>query len=181
MDKAYIKIVIEAADQLVKEMLATGAVGSGAMPTVYAVPTTDEEDGRVVVVPYGGEAPARGVVIMPNANHASLHKSWYTTPYGDVSSILLQALRNQPILPREKPPTGPHVVTLREQGLSGGRREFGILLNGNKVGNLYHDKHYHGVLPKHDGGNVDVTRWRFRDIQTEIVRINRAAKEAGRV
>lgn len=181
MSKTYDPIVTKAAEELVAAMRATDAFGNGSMPTLYAVPTTEDEDGKIVVVPYGGEPPERGVAIMPNANHASTHTSWYTVPYHHVYSILWQALHNQPILPLDHPPTGPHVVTLREQGLSGGHREFGILLNGNKVGNLYYDKNYHGVLPKHNGGNVDVTRWRFRDIQNEIVKINRAAKAAGRV
>jgi hypothetical protein len=102
MNKTYETIVAKAAEELEAVMRATGACGSGSMPTVYAVPTTQETDGYVLVVPYGGEAPERGVVIMPNANHASLHTSWYTTPYDHVRSILWQALRNQPILPLDR-------------------------------------------------------------------------------
>lgn len=179
MSKTYDAIVSEAARQLVIEMRQAGGYGPGAMPTVYAVPTTETEDGRVVVVKAWGEAPARGVAIMPNANYASTHTSWYTVPYDYVRSILWQALHNQPILPRERPPTGPHVVTIREKAKSS---SYDVLLNGNKVGELY--KNYRGWLgrlPTHDGGTVNIGEKSLKAWQTEIVKINRAAKAAGRV
>lgn len=100
MSKIYDAIVTKAAEELVSAIRAPEAIGSGSMPTVYAVPTTEDADGQVIIVPCGGEAPDRGVAIMPNANHASLHTSWYSTPYDYVYSILWQALHNQPILPR---------------------------------------------------------------------------------
>lgn len=99
MSKTYNSIVTKAAEELIDAMYLASRQGSYDMPTVYAIPTTKETDGKVVVVPPNGPAPENGVLIMPNANHASLHTSWYTTPYDHVRSILWQALRNQPILP----------------------------------------------------------------------------------
>jgi hypothetical protein len=178
MSKIYDSIVTKAAEELVAAMRATGAIGSGSMPTVYAVPTTVEADGQVLVVPYGGEAPEHGVVIMPNSNYASLHKSWYTTPYDHVYSILWQALHNQPILPREKPPTGPYVLGIRERG--DGSHD--VLLNGNKVGLLYKNyRGYLGCLVGHDGTKINIGEKSLKAWQTEMVKINRAAKAAGRV
>lgn len=102
MSKIYDTIVTKAAEELKSAMYEGARRGSYGMPTVYAIPTTEEADGQVVVVPYGGEAPARGIEIKPNSNHASQHTSWLTTPYDYVRSILWQALHNQPILPLER-------------------------------------------------------------------------------
>lgn len=179
MSKIYDTIVTKAAEELKAAMYEGARRGSYGMPTVYAIPTTEETDGQVVVVPYGGEAPARGVEIKPNSNHASQHTSWLTTPYDHVRSILWQALHNQPILPKERPPTGPHVVTIREKAKSS---SYDVLLNGNKAGELY--KNYRGWvgrLPSHDGGTVNIGEKSLKAWQAEIVKINRAAKEAGRV
>ncbi len=179
MNKIYDPIVTKAAEELVAAMRTPDALASGSMPTLYAVPTTEDDDGKVVVVPYGGKAPEHGVTIMPNANYASTHTSWYTVPYHHVYSILWQALRNQPILPRDHLPTGPHVVTIREKAKSS---SYDVLLNGNKVAELY--KNYRGWLgrlPTHDGGIVDIGEKSLKAWQAEIVKINRAAKAAGRV
>jgi hypothetical protein len=102
MSKTYDAIVSKAAEELISAMRQPAAVSTGSMPILYVVPTTVDEDGRIVVVPYGGKAPARGAVIMPNANHASTHTSWYSVPYDHVWSILWRALHNQPILPLER-------------------------------------------------------------------------------
>jgi hypothetical protein len=108
--KQYDDIVTKAAVEMVKAMREIGCVSSGLMPTVYAVPTTEERDGEVVVVPHGYPAPLGGVVVRPNDNGASAHTTWFTTPYDSVWSILWHALRIQPILP-----------------LPGGRKEIGII------------------------------------------------------
>ena len=184
MSKIYDAIVTKAADELKAAMYEGARRGSYGMPTVYAIPTTEDADGTVVVVPYGGEAPARGVEIKPNANHASQHTSWLTTPYDHVRSILWQALHNQPILPRERPPTGPHVVRVVQSGVGHGRKDFSVFLNGDFVSTLHWDlrsKAYEGDLPQHDGKPRRVSKKSIKALEAEVVQINLSAKEAGRI
>lgn len=176
----YTAIVDTAAAEL--ERLVRTACFSGHMPTVYAVPTTEDEDGRVVVVMPGQPAPERGVAIMPNNNHASVHTSWYSVEYSAMRHILWQALRNQPILPREKPPSGPHVVSLREQRPGVAKTDYDVLLNGKKVGELYYNlRGYRGTLPLHDGGGLDIGERSISVFRKEVVQLNREAKAAGRI
>ncbi len=179
----YTAIVDTAAAEL--ERLVRTATFSGHMPTVYAVPTTDDEDGSVVVVMPGQPAPERGVAVMPNANYASVHTSWYSVEYTAMRHILWQALRNQPILPREKPPSGPHVVRVAQHKVGGhSKGTVEVYLNGEKFGALLYDmrsKSYEGDLPQHDGEKRRVCCRSVKAVEAEVVAINREAKAAGRI
>lgn len=102
MSKIYDAIVTKAAEELVTAMRKPACASSGIMPRVLVIPTTEEADGKVEIWPPYCGTPDNSILIMPNANHASTHTSWYTVPYDHVRSILWQALHNQPILPRER-------------------------------------------------------------------------------
>lgn len=67
---------------------------------VVAIPTTDTEPGRIEILKDCDPIPARGAIIRPCDNAASGHSRWETVPYSAVYSILWQATRREPILPR---------------------------------------------------------------------------------
>jgi hypothetical protein len=97
----YDDMIERAAFQLEAAMRATASPSS---VTVWAIPTTRERDGRLVV---GSNVPEveRGVwpvVVWPSDNGASGHHSWATVQASALRSILHRAAGRQPILPIER-------------------------------------------------------------------------------
>jgi hypothetical protein len=185
MTKQYDDIVTKAAAELVKAMRKPECAASGMMPTVYAVPTTENEDGRIVVVEHGYPAPLGGVVVRPNDNNASCHEDWYTVPYDHVRSLLYWAMKSQPILPLDRGQKEPHVVSLREAPQrmlpSEEHMVYDVLLNGNPTGAIFlmtWKGVYSGCLPLPDGRFRDVQGKNIAVVRKEVARINREVKAA---
>ena len=186
MTSAFDQIVTEAAAEMLKAIQKPECLASGAMPTVYAVPTTEDEDGRVVVVGYGFPAPRGGVLVRPNDNHASTHRGWNTVPYTYLSGILREALRIQPILPRPTP-KGPHVVSLGEaphrRAICEQHMVYEVLVNGIPNGDLirFNMRGYVGYLPLPNGRKMDIGEKGISAFRKEIGIINREAKAAAKL
>lgn len=95
--RCYDRIIAVAAAELGNALRASPWSSSVA---VWAIPTTNERKGRLVV---GSETPAVPpgvwpVVVWPSDNGASLHRSWSSVPFSAMQSILWHACRRQPIL-----------------------------------------------------------------------------------
>ena len=93
----YNAIVRETANRLETAIRKSGDAWNSV--TVYAIPTTETENGRIVIAENYDTLPSPVCVVRPNDNQASTHQSWVSVPYSAMYGILWQALRIQPILP----------------------------------------------------------------------------------
>lgn len=96
MSKEYDAMVTDAAQAMEKAM---HKCWDFTMPTVCVIPTTDKEDGRIVIVTPREEVPEGAIIVRPSDNAASAHRSWVSVPFDHIRHVLWHALRSQPILP----------------------------------------------------------------------------------
>lgn len=90
----YQTIVADAAKRLEAKLRAT--VGN---VYVAAIPTTETENGRVLILGETENAPLGATIVRPSDNHASTYARWGLVPYSDLAHVLWHALRREPILP----------------------------------------------------------------------------------
>ena len=71
----------------------------GVHPYVLAIPTTETENGKLVVRYDNQDFPPNARVVRPCDNGASTHQKWITVPFSGLFTILHHACRREPILP----------------------------------------------------------------------------------
>lgn len=71
----------------------------GVNPYVLAIPTTETQNGKLIVKYDNQDFPPEARIVRPCDNGASAHHKWLTVPFSGLFTILFHACRREPILP----------------------------------------------------------------------------------
>lgn len=92
----YKKMIARCAEHL-EQALREAPVG--VYPYVLAIPTTETDNGKLIVKYDNQDFPPNARVIRPCNNGASTYDRWIVVPFSGLFSVLYAACRREPILP----------------------------------------------------------------------------------